>query len=76
MSNTKVVDTGRIPDFIGFCSDQKLELPYAIIDEQGARTGSKEPLYPPQYYAGQYPALWKIPIAADSMYYQSINKKK
>ena len=74
MSKTKISEA-RIPDFIGFCYDAKLELPYAIVDENRARTGAKEGLYPPQYFAGQYPALWKIPVAADSMYYQSINKK-
>ena len=75
MSNQTTVVEPRIPDFIGFCIDQKWELPYAIVDENRARTGSKDGLYPPGYFAGQYPALWKTPVAADSAYYQSINKK-
>lgn len=85
-SNTKVFES-QIPDFIGYCVDEKLELPFSVkptteqpegkeaTSENRKRTGAKEGLYPPQYYSGQYPAGWKIPSAADSAYYQSINKK-
>lgn len=83
--NTQVLEQ-KIGDFFAFCADMKLELPFAQVpaneapesepatSESRKRTGAKEGLYPPQYYAGQYPALWKIPSAADSAYYQSINK--
>jgi len=62
----------QIPNFIQWCEKNSYELPHYEVskNENRARTGSKEPLYPPQYYAGQYPALWKIPRSADSHYYQ------
>lgn len=84
--NTQVLES-QIPDFIGWCSDMEFQLPFPnaqtneepeakkATSENRKRTGAKESLYPPQYYAGQYPALWKVPSAADSPYYQSINKK-
>ena len=77
MSQTKVSEQ-RIPDFITFCYEQKLELPIPpeAMDENQARTCSKEGNYPPQMYWGLYPPGYKTPIAADSAYYQSINKKK
>lgn len=66
-------------DFKQWCADKGLDVPATeepTTNEDRNRTGSKEGLYPPQYFAGQYPALWKTPGAADSAYYQSINKKK
>ena len=71
-------------DFKQWCADKSLELPEITetpeakpaTNEDRNRTGSKEGLYPPQYFAGQYPPAWKTPGAADSAYYQSINKKK
>ncbi len=88
MSDTQVKEP-QMPDFVGWCNHRSLELPTsqeAVQEEQPEsekadasenrkRTGAKEGLYPVQYFAGQYPALWKIPAAADSHYYQSINKK-
>ena len=72
-----------MPSFLQWCEKRNLELPvYEVPEEKDtanenrARTGAKEGLYPPQYFAGQYPAAWKTPVAADSAYYQSINKKK
>jgi hypothetical protein len=62
-------------DFKTWCQEKGLDLPTVTTTEDRKRTGAKEGLYPPQYYAGQYPALWKTPAAADSAYYQSINKK-
>ena len=85
MSNESDV---QVVDFVAWCSANAKELPVtpeamAGNTEEGdskaenrKRTGAKEGLYPPQYFAGQYPALWKVPAAADSVYYQSINKKK
>jgi hypothetical protein len=77
MSETNILEP-KIVDFIGWCGDVEKELPFGQdqANENRKRTGAKEPLYPPQYYAGQYPALWKVPAAADSPYYQSINKRK
>lgn len=69
--------------FVDWCAEKGLELPELneqppqtqdVVDEKAQRTGCKEPLYPPQYFAGQYPGLYKTPIAADSAYYQSIKK--
>jgi len=88
MSDTQVQEP-QTPDFVDWCSSRSLELPMppeAVQEEQPEseeanavesrkRTGAKEGLYPVQYFSGQYPALWKIPAAADSHYYQSINKK-
>ena len=73
-----------IINFQDWCAEKNLDLgelkeqPKSDkpTNEQGARTGAKEGLYPPQYWAGQYPADYKTPFAADSAYYQSINKKK
>lgn len=74
----------QMPTFLDYCINNELELPYVEVpseedttdsSEQRSRTGAKEGLYPAIYYAGQYPALWKTPRAADSAYYQSINKK-
>lgn len=62
-------------DFIKWCEEKKLPLDAVTTTEAVRRTGAKEGLYPPQYFAGQYPALSKTPNAADSAYYQSINKK-
>lgn len=70
-------------DFITWCQEKGLDLPSLqeapeskpATNEDRKRTGAKEGLYPPQYYAGQYPGLYKTPSAADSAYYQSINKK-
>jgi len=72
--------TQKIPDFMIWCGSHELELPFPPEKEPTAnenikRTGGKEGLYPPAYYASQYPPLWKIPGAADSFYYQSISKK-
>ncbi len=61
-------------DFITWCAGKNLPLT-PLTNEDRKRTGAKEGLYPPQYYAGQYPGLYKTPHAADSAYYQSINKK-
>jgi hypothetical protein len=74
MSETKVSES-RIPDFIGFCMSKQWELPFAVPEENGARTGAKEGLYPSLYWSGRYPPGYKTPVAADSAYYQSINKK-
>ncbi len=84
MSDTQVNEP-QMPDFVGWCNHRSLELPtpqeaqpedeQANTSEARKRTGAKEGLYPSLYFAGQYPALWKIPAAADSHYYQSINKK-
>ena len=75
----------NIKDFVVWCSGRKNELPVpaalipkdksATTSENRKRTGAKEGLYPELYFAGQYPSLWKIPAAADSMYYQSKGKK-
>jgi hypothetical protein len=79
MSDKTTVLEPRMPDFILYCAEQERELPMGddkdAANENRKRTGAKEGLYPPQYYAGQYPALWKVPAAADSPYYQSINKR-
>lgn len=81
MSKESLFDVEMV-DFFKWCEDNEFELPYIEVpeekdttDEQRARTGSKEGLYPALYYSGQYPMQWKIPRAADSHYYQSINKK-
>lgn len=63
-------------DFYTWCQEKGLDLPEVAKNEERKRTGAKEGLYPPQYYAGQYPAAAKTPAAADSAYYQSINKSK
>ena len=63
-------------DFITWCQEKGLDLPEVPKTEDRKRTGAKEGLYPPQYYAGQYPGLAKTPSAADSAYYQSVNKAK
>ena len=90
MSEETKTEEMQRPDFIGWCSEREFELPAAPeavkteepestdadASENRKRTGAKEGLYPIQYFAGQYPALWKVPAAADSPYYQSINKKK
>lgn len=76
-----------IPDFVSWCAEVQFELPVPVAmaevkagedstNENRKRTGAKEPLYPPAYFAGQYTDLWKIPHAADAVYYQSVNKKK
>lgn len=79
MSNDKpVVLEPYIPDFIAYCSEKKWELPFPGTEETTTenrkRTGAKEGLYPKLYFAGQYPAEWKVPAAADSAYYQSLKK--
>lgn len=61
-------------NFISWCEEKGLDVP--TLAEDRAHTGAKEPLYPPQYFAGQYPPSYKTPIAADSAYYQSINKQQ
>jgi len=79
--------TNLIKDFIDFCGDDKFELPVPLDSvevadgkvttvkaENRARTGAKEGLYPPSYFGGQYPDLWKIPVAADAVYYQKYKK--
>lgn len=83
MSEKTNVLEPRIPDFILYCSENEIELPTESSEEEGEgknenrkRTGAKEPLYPPQYYGGQYPASWKVPSAADSPYYQSKTKEE
>lgn len=88
MSDTTTVLEPKVIDFFTWCNEESQELPFSQVpqneepesddatSENRKRTGAKESLYPPQYYAGQYPALWKVPSAADSPYYQSINKKK
>jgi hypothetical protein len=69
-------------DFFAWCNEKGLDIPVEVQDtsdavkEDRAHTGAKEPLYPPQYFAGQYPPSYKTPIAADSAYYQSINKQQ
>jgi len=67
----------NIPDFVTWCSETEKELPVpATTDEARKRTGAKEGLYPPQYFAGQYTDLWKVPAAADAVYYQAVAQGK
>lgn len=61
-------------DFVTWCKEKGLPVEPVSTNEDRKRTGAKEGLYPPQYYAGQYPGLYKTPSAADSAYYQSVNK--
>ena len=67
----------KIVSFVNWCESENLELPVpselAKLDE---RSGSKESLYPPAYYGGQYCDLWKIPHSADAAYYGSVKKDK
>lgn len=77
-SKTQVLEN-KIADFVLWCSETERELPFnqvstEPVSENRKRTGAKEGLYPPGYFGGQYPALWKIPAAADSAYYQSVSK--
>lgn len=76
-------EQSKIIDFVAWCSKNERELPVqneqpnpkqANLSEKRSRTGAKEGLYPPQYFAGQYPDLWKIPAAADAAYYMSKGK--
>ena len=70
-------DNVRIPNFVLWCGSTERELPVpAATSENRKRTGAKEGLYPPAYFSGQYTDLWKVPAAADAVYYQSANKKK
>lgn len=79
--------TSLIKDFIDYCAEDKFQLPVpceemeaasdkvkTVKAENRARTGAKEGLYPPAYFGGQYPDLWKIPVAADAIYYQKYKK--
>ena len=69
------VSEPRIPDFVSFCLDQNLELPWQAQMENTARTACKIGLYPELYWSGRYNDAYKLPIAADANYYISISKK-
>ena len=77
MSNTKVEES-RIPDFIGFCASEKLELPYPDIpeNENRIRTAAKAFAYPDAYANSQYPLAFRVPYASDAYFYDQAKGKK
>lgn len=84
MSDNDNILKPLITDFVTWCSETEHELPIPdalkdgeedITAENRKRTGAKEGLYPKAYFSGQYADSWKVPAAADSVYYQSANKK-